>query len=97
MYHLNLNNNDLGDEGVGHLLSALKKCEANDIRILRLNFNSLTSIFSVKLLSILQRKRGRLPPVKLQVLTLKGNLIGKMGMENISSALKNNNTLKYLD
>jgi Ran GTPase-activating protein (RanGAP) involved in mRNA processing and transport len=45
----------------------------------------------------MKMKKGRLPSIKLQILTLRENGIAKMGIENISLILKNNHTLKYLD
>lgn len=97
IYHLNLNDNNLLDEGLQHILDALKKCPQNDVRVIRCNNNKLTSLCTVRLAHILKRKKGRLPPIKLQLLTMRDNQIGNMGVENISSFLKTNNTIKYLD
>mmetsp|Transcript_38424 Transcript_38424/g.44034 ORF Transcript_38424/g.44034 Transcript_38424/m.44034 type:complete len:119 (-) Transcript_38424:1916-2272(-) len=51
----------------------------------------------IRLEFILKRKKGRLPIIKLQVLTLRNNKIGTLGAETIGSFMKSNNTIKYLD
>jgi len=35
VYHINLNNNNLQDEGFEHILDAIKKNLTNDVRVIR--------------------------------------------------------------
>ena len=97
VYHLNLNENKFEDIGFQHVLEAIKNSPSNDIRVIRCNSNNLTSISSIRLAHLLKRSKGRLPIIKLQILTLRDNNLGDMGIETISTFLRKNNTIKYLD
>ena len=97
IYYINLNKTSIGDKGLEFVLDAIKKAPNNDVRVMRCNSCNLTSLSTVKLEHVLKRKKGALPKIKLQVLTLRNNQLGNMGIENISVFLRLNNTIKYLD
>lgn len=97
VYHLNFNDNQLCDQGFESILEAIKNSASNNIRVIRANSNQLTSLCTIRLAHILKRKKGRLPPIKIQILTLRNNNLGNLGVETISTFLKQNNTIKYLD
>ena len=98
MYYILINNlPSKGDDNFESVITTIKKWKHNNVRVIRWNNNELTAKSMIRLEHVLKTKKGNLPSIKVQVLTLRNNKIGTIGAETISSFLKTNNTLKYLD
>jgi Leucine-rich repeat (LRR) protein len=78
-------------------MSGIKNNPKGDMRILKLSNNELSITAAIRLAHVLKNRISTLPPVNLQVLSMRNNAIGNIGCETLIGFLKKNQTLKYLD
>ncbi|CDW85255.1 ankyrin unc44 [Stylonychia lemnae] len=93
----NFDNNTLGDQGLDHIVQAMKNNPKGDMRILRISKNKLSIQAAIRLSHVLKKRPNNLQPLNLQILKMSYNEIGNIGTETLASFIKKNGTLKYLD
>src|SRR5579872_6959129 len=80
-------NEKLKDDGLQYLISFLEK---HRVKILRLDWNQITPIGATSIAKILKQ-------FDIRALVLNDNRLGIKGAKIIAEAIRDNNTLTYLD
>eukprot|EP00347_Sterkiella_histriomuscorum_P006697 403351781 len=93
----NFQNNMLGDQGIDHIVQAIKLNPKGDMRIVKFSHNKLSIQAAIRLSHVLKKRPPELKPLNLQILKMSHNQIGNIGTETLASFIKKNGTLKYLD
>ena len=94
---ITINHNDLKDEGAFTLLGLSRLESINTVRIIKLDDCRISSQGSIYLSGFLREAPFLQNNMKLQMLSLEDNNIGKSGFDTIFFSLRTNTTLKYLN
>ena len=94
---ITLNSTRIKDEGAYRLLQFSRINSTYSIQIMRLEECDISSQGGIYISALLKEVDYVHTSMRLSVLSLRGNNIGKIGAETIIFALRTNTSLKYLD
>ncbi len=63
--HCDFDNNNLGDQGIDHIVSAMKNNVKGDMRILKVSKNKLSIQASIRISHVLKKRSNNLVPLNL--------------------------------
>ncbi len=97
LIELDFSQNVIKDEGVVNVLKAFKSNPNDNIQIIKLEYCYMASQGAVTFSTYLRETNFTSSLVPVQVLSLRGNYIGNVGLETLCFSLKTNTHLRYLD
>ena len=77
---LNLNHNNLKNEGVACIIDSVINATQNDLKILNLNLNGIEKEGLLKISHHLNINQSKVLILKLEILTLSGNDLSEIGV-----------------
>ena len=97
LVELDFSHNPIKDEGVVNILKAFKSNPNDNIQVIKLENCFMGSQGAVTFSAYLRQTNFTNSLVPVQVLSLRRNFIGNVGLETLCFTLKTNSHLRYLD